>query len=222
MEVDVVLGGHGHAIERGRLEVPLPEGGHDFFIDPVADGCENPGFDHRALGVDGDFDDDISLETGRKFGAHHRRIGKHDRVGDMDLVAGDGAVNHGAERGSGARVLSGNFRISGNREMVAGGLLGLGVRPRPRREGRRRKSQLGLGGRSGVGVLSAGRDVDDSIRMLAIPVGKPCRVQLNDLWGVRNHRGQQSQVRGDRPNYRAMVAAAHRLDFGEHARYTLS
>lgn len=191
MEVDVVLGGYGYAVERGRLEAPLPEGGHDFFIDPVADGFEETGFDDRALGVDGDFDDDISFKTGRKFSAHHRRIGKHDRVGHMDLMAVDGTVNHGAERGSGALALSGDFRIGGNREMVVGGLLGCSMRPGTRRRRLGRKRQLGLSwGR--VGALSAGRDVDDSIRMLAIPVGKSSRVQLKDLWRMKNDCGQQS------------------------------
>ena len=222
MEVDIVLRCHGRAIERGWLEAPQPEGGHDFLIDAVADGFENPGFDNCSPGVDGDFDDDISLETGRKFGAHHRRIGKHDRVSDTDIVAADGTVNHGAERRSGARVLSGSFRVSGNREMVVGGLLGLRVRPRLVGGWRCGKRQFWGGWRSGVGVLSSGRDVDDTIRMLAISVSEPLGDQGDDLGRIKSHCGQQSQVCGNGPGYRPMVAAARGLDFDEHARCSLS
>src|SRR5712691_1043945 len=52
MEMYVVPGGDGRAVERGRLVVPAAQGGLDLFVDPVADRLHNFGFDDVALGVD--------------------------------------------------------------------------------------------------------------------------------------------------------------------------
>ena len=61
MEVYVVPGGDWRAVERGRLVVPAAQSGLDLFVDPVADCLHNFGFDDVALGVDRDFDDDVTL-----------------------------------------------------------------------------------------------------------------------------------------------------------------
>src|SRR5258708_25993180 len=74
MEMYVVPGGDGRAVERGWLVVPAAQGGLDLFVDPVADRLHNFGFDDAALGVDCDFDDDIALQVPGKLGARSRRI----------------------------------------------------------------------------------------------------------------------------------------------------
>ena len=94
MEVHVVPGGDWRAVERGRLVVPAAQGGLDLFVDPVADRLHNFGFDDVALGVDRDFNDDVTLQVPGKFGALHGRIWIHDRICDVDFMAGDRSVNH--------------------------------------------------------------------------------------------------------------------------------
>jgi len=111
MEVHVVPGGDGRAVERGRLIVPAAKGGLDLFVDAVADCLHNFGFDDVALGVDGDFDDDVALQVPGKLGARHRRIWVHDRIGDVDFMTGDRSVNHGAQRRSGVGIMIAGFRV---------------------------------------------------------------------------------------------------------------
>ena len=98
MEVNVVLGGDGGAIEGGGLEVPLAESGHHFFVDAVANRLHQPGLSDVALSVDGDLDDDVPLQVTREFGTRHRRVRKDDGIGYVYLMAIDGAINHGAQR----------------------------------------------------------------------------------------------------------------------------
>ena len=96
MEVYIVPGGDGRAIEGGRLVVPPAQGGLDLFVDSVADRLHNPGLDDVALGVNRHLDDDVAHQVSRKLGAVHGRIGIHGRIRDVDFVAGNRAVNHGA------------------------------------------------------------------------------------------------------------------------------
>src|SRR5229473_1505466 len=111
MEVYVVPGSDGRAVERGRLVVPATQGGLDLFVDPVADRLHDFGFDDVALRVDCDFDDDIALQVPGKFGALHGRIWIHDWIGYVDFMPGDRSVNHGAEERSGAGIVVGGFRV---------------------------------------------------------------------------------------------------------------
>ena len=63
MEVYVVLGGDGCAVERRGLVVPAAKSGFDLFVDAVADRLHDLGFDDVALGVDRHLNDDISLPS---------------------------------------------------------------------------------------------------------------------------------------------------------------
>src|SRR5258708_18140223 len=97
MEVYVVPGGDWSAVEGRGLVTPPAKRGLDLFVDPVADRLHNFGFDDGALGVDRDFDDDVSVQVPGELGSRHGRVGIHDRVGDVGFVTGDWSVNHGAE-----------------------------------------------------------------------------------------------------------------------------
>lgn len=118
MEVHVVPGGDGRAVERGRLVVPLPEGGLDLFIDPVADRLHNFGFDDAALGVDRDFNNNITHQVTGKLSAVHGRIGIHNGVRNVDFMAGNRSVNHGAQRRSGVGVVVTGFRIGNGNDLL--------------------------------------------------------------------------------------------------------
>jgi hypothetical protein len=111
MKVHVVPGGDRRTVERGRLVVPAAQGGLNFFIDTVADRLHNFGFDDIALGVDCDFNDDVTLQVSRKLGSRYRRIWIYDWVGDVDFVAGDRSVNHGTQRRSGVCIMVARFRV---------------------------------------------------------------------------------------------------------------
>ena len=78
--------------------MPAAKGVLDLFVDSVADGLHNFGFDHVALGVDRDFNDDVALQVSGKLGARHGRIWIHDRICDVDFVPSYGAVDHCAQR----------------------------------------------------------------------------------------------------------------------------
>src|SRR5208282_6435438 len=111
MEVDVVAGGYWRAIESGWLVVPAAESGLNFFVDAVADRLHNFGFDHAALRIDRHFNYHIAYQVAGKLGAVYRRIWIHYRIGDVDLMAGDRSVNHGAQRRSGAGVAIADFLV---------------------------------------------------------------------------------------------------------------
>jgi len=96
----VLVRGHGCAIQSGRLIVPPPEGGFNFFVDVMADGFHDLRVDHIALRVDGDLDNYIAHEVARKVGAINLRLGKN-RKRDVDFMAADGTVNNRAERRAG-------------------------------------------------------------------------------------------------------------------------
>ena len=111
MKMYVVVRSDGHSVERGRLIVPTAKGGFDFFVDPVADRLHDFRLDHVSLGVDGDFDDYISLQVPGKFGAVHGRIWIYDWIRDVDFMPGNRSVNHRAQRRSGMGIVVASFRI---------------------------------------------------------------------------------------------------------------
>ena len=139
----VVPGGDGHAVERGRLIVPAAKRGLDLFVDAVADRLHDFRLDHVSLGVDGDFDHDISLQVAGKFGAVHGRIWIYDRIRDVDFMSGDWPVNHRAQRRSGARVVVAGFRIDRYLPRLGRSLQRLGLRVRARLARPWREQQLG-------------------------------------------------------------------------------
>ena len=111
MKMYVVVRSDGRAVERGRLITPAAKRGLDLFVDPVADRMHDFRLDHVSLGVDGDFDDYISLQVAGKFGAVHGRIWIYDRIRDVDFMSGNWSVNHRAQRRSGAGIVVAGFRI---------------------------------------------------------------------------------------------------------------
>src|SRR6202162_4726447 len=120
MEVYVVPGGDWRAVERGGLVVPPPQGGLDFFVDPVADRLHNFGFDDVALGVDRDLNDDVALQVPGKLGSRYGRIWIHNRIGDVDFMAGDRSVNHSysAQRRSSAGIVVAHFRVGNCKDLL--------------------------------------------------------------------------------------------------------
>src|SRR5260370_12699385 len=178
MEVHVVPGSDWRSVERGRLVVPAAQGGLDLFVDPVADRLHNFGFDDVALGVDRDFDDDVALQVPGKLGAGHRRIWIHDRISDMDFMAGDRSVNHGAERRTSTGVVVGGLRVSNYIDLLGlwRGLWRLGLRAylaRPKRE-----QQLSRVSRNGI--VPGGRcQVSQFVCMSSVSIGKPISTPLD-------------------------------------------
>ncbi len=122
MEVDVMLGGNGYAVERGWLVAPLPERRHDLFVDPMPDGLQDAGFDDSALRVDGHFDNDVALQIPGKFRSCNRRVGIHDGISHVHFMASDRPVDHGAEGRARAGIVLGGFGVHGNRLMAGGWL----------------------------------------------------------------------------------------------------
>src|SRR5271155_659951 len=127
MEVHIVPGGNWCAVERGWLIVPAAKRGLDLFVDAVADRLHNLRLDDVPLGIDRHLNDDIAYQVPRKLGAVHGRIGIHDRIRDMALMAGDRPVNHGAQRRSGVGVVVARFRV-GDYLLRRGHGLWLGLR----------------------------------------------------------------------------------------------
>ena len=111
MEVNIVPGCDGRAVQRGWLIMPSAQRGLDFFVDAVADRLNNLGLDHIALGIDRYLNHHIASQVTRQLSPIHGRIGIHSWVSDVDLMAGNRAVDHGAERRAGARIVVASFRI---------------------------------------------------------------------------------------------------------------
>ena len=118
MEMNVMLGGNGHAIERGRLVVPVAERCQDLFVDPMSDGLQNAGFDDVALRVDGHLDNDVPLQIPRKFRPRDRRVRIHDGISHVHFVARDRPVDHGAKGRSSAGIVLGSFGLRRNQLMI--------------------------------------------------------------------------------------------------------
>ena len=111
MKMYVVVRSDRRSVKRRGLVMPAAKSRLDFFVDPVADRLHDFRLDHVSLGVDGDFDDDISLQVPGKFGAVHGRIWIYDRIRDVDFMSGNWSVNHRAQRRSGAGIVVAGFRI---------------------------------------------------------------------------------------------------------------
>src|SRR5258708_8864542 len=227
MEMYVVPGSDWRAVERGRLVVPAAQGGLDLFVDPVTDRLHNFGFDDVALGVDRDFDDDVALQVPGKLGAGHRRIWIHDRISDMDFMAGDRSVNHGAERRTSTGVVVGGLRVSNYIDLLRlwRGLWRLGLRAYLARPGQGQQ----LSRVSGNGIVPGGRwKVSQFVGMGSVSIGKPIRAQLDHPGIMEHEHGQHRQVRGHRHNHRTMASESRThglktrgLKTGEHAFTTL-
>ena len=220
MEVDVVLGGNGCAIEGGGLEVPLAESGHHFFVDAVANRLQKSGLSDVALRVDGDFDDDVPLQVTRKFGTRHRRVRKDDGIGYVHLVALDGAVNHGAKRRSGASIAICSFRIRRNHQMFrrfpCGG-------PWPWAGGHQRRRERKLRIRQGR-IFAPRRRVRHAIGMVSASESQRGGCQVDRRGAMQQERGQQSKVGDDGRGHCPMVPqrTGFWLGFDEHVLVTLS
>ena len=128
MVVEVMPRRHGRAIERGGLVVPAAQRGLDLFVDSVPDRLHNLGFDDAALGVDGHLDDDVAHQVPRKLGAVEGEIRKHHWIRDVNFVAGDRPVNHGAQRRPGVGIVLACFRIGHDLLGLWGSFWRLGLR----------------------------------------------------------------------------------------------
>lgn len=111
MEVHIVAGGYWRAIQRGGLVMPAAKSGFDLFIDAMTDCLHDLGFDHIALGIDRNFNNNVAHQISRKFGAIDRRIGVDGWIRDVDLMSGDRAIDQGSQRRSGMRVVIALLRV---------------------------------------------------------------------------------------------------------------
>src|SRR5271165_4298133 len=115
MEVHVDTRGDWCPVERSGLEVPPAKSGLDLFVDPVADGLRDFGFNDVALRVYRHDDDDIANQVPGKFGAIDRRVGMHRGISDVDFMAGDRSVNHRAQRRPRLRIAVASLRVCNER-----------------------------------------------------------------------------------------------------------
>lgn len=190
----VVMRGDGRAVQGRGLVVPAPEGGLDFFVDAMPDGLDNPGVDHIALGINGDFDDDVAGKVARKLSTVNRRIGVNDGIGYMDFMAGNWAVDDCAERRSGLGGDVTRLRIRFTGMKLLGG-------PRFSHLGAQwgksglcpRQDQLGL---SGQIFYTAGRKVRDVVSMGGVSGGQPGRSEVDNSRAAKSDNGQHAQMNG--------------------------
>jgi len=187
MEVHVVPGGDGGAVERGGLVVPAAKSSLDLFVDAVADRLHNLGVDDAALGVNGDFDDDVTDQIAGELGAVDGRIGIHGGIGDVDFMACYWPVNHGAQRRSGASVVVTCFGVGDDSRRLRDRLGRLGSQARLRRS--RREQQFGHVGRGEIAVRIR-RKVNQLVAIGAVSEGKPCGTHIDDP-GMMERNGRQ-------------------------------
>ena len=83
---------------RAWMRPALAKCGDNLFVDPVANGLYNSRLDYVALRVDGDLYYDITLQIARQFRTRHGRIREYNRISNVNFMAFDRSVNHGAER----------------------------------------------------------------------------------------------------------------------------
>jgi hypothetical protein len=201
MVVHVDTRGDWRSVERSGLEMPPAKSGLDFFVDPVADRLHNFGFDDIPLRIYCYYDDNIADQVQRKFSAIDRRVRMHNRVRDVDFMAGDRTVNHGAERRPGMGIVVALLRVGDNRLR-----LGLGLRRarlRARSAGLSRKYQLGCIGRRVIVRVRC--DVDQFVGMRSISKGKPSRSEVDHLGIMKHDHSQHREMRGYRHAYGPMA-----------------
>lgn len=86
VEVDVLAGCDGDAVDLRRRESPLMQGSDANLLDAVADGLQDLGLYNIALLVDRNFDDDVPAQPVWKLVAKDWRIGRDDGKGDSNIV----------------------------------------------------------------------------------------------------------------------------------------
>src|SRR6185312_14093513 len=91
---DVLLGGDGAAVHHGGAEAPVADGGHDFFVDAMAEALKDLGCDDVALHVDGDLDDNGPLNAARYLPGVNLRVWKKDGKRGADIMAGEQSVDY--------------------------------------------------------------------------------------------------------------------------------
>jgi len=202
MEVYVVLGGYWCSVERGGLVMPAAKRGLDLFVDAVANRLYDFRLNYIALGVDRHFDNDISHQVARQFGAVDGRVRIHHGIGNMDLVTGNRSINHSAERRSCMRIVVASLSI---------GQFWLWLRRRLLRLRSRKWSRLAMPWKQqlrsvwGRVSISARRKVDQFVGMSAVSEGKRCGAQIEHFGIVEDDQRQKGQMRGHRHCYRAIA-----------------
>ena len=186
--MDVVLRSYRRAVECRRLEVPLAECAHDLFVNPVADSLDDSGFDHVSLRIDGDLDDDISLQARRKFGPGDGRIRENRGVRDMHFMPANGALDQSTEGRAGTRLLLGNFCIRRDRLLMFS-FLGSGSATTQRRNFRREGQSI----RRGDGFVTR-RNIHHTVGMLTVSVSQFVGKQSDRLGPTKREGGKQRQV----------------------------
>jgi hypothetical protein len=84
--------------------VPAAKSDFYFFVDAVADGLYDFGFDYVALRVDSHFNHYIASQVTGQRGSFHWGIGVDYWIGYVDFVAGNGPVDHRSEWRSGLGI----------------------------------------------------------------------------------------------------------------------
>ena len=201
--MNVVPGGNGSAVESGWLVVPAAQRGFDLLVDAVADGLHDLGFNDGAIRINRHLNDDIPNQVVRQVGAVDGRIGIDGRIGYVDFISGDGAVDQGSKRRSGVRVVIAGLSVSQNLLRSWSGLGGFGVGALTRFFRLVRVKKFSCVGRKWSALWS---NVDQSVRLRPVSVGEPFRSGVEDPRIVKDDDREQREVRGDRSRYSAIPA----------------
>src|SRR5581483_12220355 len=82
---DIVFRGDGYAVARGWAEAPILDRLQHFFLNSIADGSQNPGFDYIAFRIDRDLHDHVALYAIRHCRTQVGRVGKVHWDGRPDI-----------------------------------------------------------------------------------------------------------------------------------------
>jgi hypothetical protein len=191
MKVDVMPRSDGGAVERGRLVVPLAQGGFDLLVDAVSDGLNDLGFDDISFRVDGNRDHHVAYQVARERGAIDRRVRIDGWIGNVNFMAGDGSVNEGAKRRASMGVAISSLGVGNKLRGLWSRRLSLWWRDWARLTGW--KEQFGRAGRrAGAGL---GRNVYQLVTMSAVSEGKPGGAEVDHAGSVKDDYSEEREVR---------------------------
>src|SRR5580704_5455208 len=96
--MDNVLRSDGHAVLRGRMEVPPLQHLQHLLLNAVTDSLQKLGFNHVSLRVDGNLDDHVPLHTRGQVCPRDWRVRKDVRESRNHFIAGERRAWNVSER----------------------------------------------------------------------------------------------------------------------------